>query len=123
MKSVTFGVRPENLTLGGTGIPVTVDLVEELGADSFVHGHGPDGDRMVIRTEARVHPTAGATVHAMVTDSDHVHVFNPDTGERLRSSAEVPADSVVVAGSAASTVDQAAASPTPSTSAAEVPAD
>ena len=35
LKEVTFGVRPENLTLGGSGIPVTVDLVEELGADWF----------------------------------------------------------------------------------------
>ena len=43
LKEVTFGVRPENLTLGGSGMPVTVDLVEELGADSFVHGHAPDG--------------------------------------------------------------------------------
>ena len=98
LKEVTFGVRPENLTLGGSGIPVTVDLVEELGADSFVHGHAPDGGRLVIRTEARVHPTAGATIHATVTDADHVHVFNPSTGERLQSSAEVPADAVIVSG-------------------------
>ena len=91
-------MRPENLTLGGSGIPVTVDLVEELGADSFVHGHAPDGGRLVIRTEARVHPSAGATIHATVTDADHVHVFNPSTGERLQSSAEVPADAVIVSG-------------------------
>ncbi|HET8590343.1 MAG TPA: sn-glycerol-3-phosphate ABC transporter ATP-binding protein UgpC [Nakamurella sp.] len=97
LSEVVFGVRPENLTLGGEGIPVTVDLVEELGADSYVHGHGPDGGRLVIRTEARVHPTAGATIHATVTDSDHIHVFNAETGERLRSSAEVPANSVQVA--------------------------
>jgi multiple sugar transport system ATP-binding protein len=98
LKEITFGVRPENLTLGGSGIPVTVDLVEELGADSFVHGHAPDGGRLVIRTEARVHPSAGATIHATVTDADHVHVFNPSTGERLQSSAEVPADAVIVSG-------------------------
>jgi multiple sugar transport system ATP-binding protein len=52
---------------------------------------------MVIRTEARVHPTSGATIHATVTDPAHIHVFNAETGERLRSSAEVPADSVQVA--------------------------
>jgi multiple sugar transport system ATP-binding protein len=124
LKEVTFGVRPENLTLGGTGIPITVDLVEELGADSYVHGHGPDGERMVIRTEARVHPTAGATVHATVTDSDHVHVFNPKTGERLETSAEVPADSVVMAGSSPTAADAVAqANAEVAGSAAEVPAD
>ena len=33
-----------------------------------------------------------------MTDADHVHVFNPSTGERLQSSAEVPADAVIVSG-------------------------
>jgi multiple sugar transport system ATP-binding protein len=95
LKQVVFGVRPENITLAGEGIPVAVDLVEELGADSFVHGHGPDGDRLVIRTEAHVHPTAGATVRASVTDDKHIHVFNPETGLRLSSSEAVPADAPV----------------------------
>jgi len=95
LKQVVFGVRPENITLAGEGVPVAVDLVEELGADSYVHGHGPDGDRLVIRTEAHVHPTAGATVRASVTDDKHIHVFNPDTGLRLASSDAVPADAPV----------------------------
>ena len=59
LKEVTFGVRPENITLGDQGIPVTIDLVEELGADAFVHGHTPDGNRLVIRADARMHPHAG----------------------------------------------------------------
>ncbi|NNG35482.1 ABC transporter ATP-binding protein [Nakamurella aerolata] len=91
LKEVTFGVRPENLRLGSEGVPVTVDLVEELGADSYVHGHGPDGERLVIRTDARVQLTQGATVRATVQDGDHVHVFNPTNGERLKSSSAVPA--------------------------------
>ncbi|MEO6885607.1 MAG: sn-glycerol-3-phosphate ABC transporter ATP-binding protein UgpC [Jatrophihabitantaceae bacterium] len=96
LKEVTFGVRPENLILGSQGIPVAVDLVEELGADSFVHGHGPDGGRLVIRTDARAQLSHGSTVHAAVSDSVHIHLFNPETGERLRSSAAVPADAVQV---------------------------
>ncbi|MBN9609615.1 MAG: sugar ABC transporter ATP-binding protein [Actinobacteria bacterium 69-20] len=96
LKQVVFGVRPENIALGGEGIPVKVDLVEELGADSFVHGHGPDGDRIVIRTEAHVHPTSGATVRISVADEKHIHVFNPDTGLRLNASEAVPADAVSI---------------------------
>ena len=42
-----------------SGVPVTIDLVEELGADAFVHGHTPDGDRLVIRADARIHPSTG----------------------------------------------------------------
>ncbi len=91
LKEVVFGVRPENLTLSGEGLPVTIDLVEELGADSFVHGHTPDGGRMVIRTDARVHPQTGSTVRATVTDSDHMHVFDPNSGQRFQSSSAVQA--------------------------------
>jgi len=110
LKEVTFGVRPENLLLGSQGIPVTVDLVEELGADSFIHGHGPNGERLVIRTDARVQLSQGAMVRATVQDGDHVHVFNPNTGERLKSSTAVAADAGLSAGSPAVAVDPGAAS-------------
>jgi len=93
LKEVVFGVRPENLTLGTTGLPVTIDIVEELGADSFVHGHTPDGGRMVIRTDARIHPQQGSTVKITVTDNQHLHLFDPNTGERFKASAAVAADS------------------------------
>ncbi len=83
LTEVTFGVRPEAVTLGSVGLPVTVDLVEELGADAYVHGHTPDGDRIVIRTDARVQLAGGATVRAHVSDLDNVHVFNTETGLRL----------------------------------------
>ncbi len=93
LKEVVFGVRPENLTLGTTGLPVTIDIVEELGADSFVHGHTPDGGRMVIRTDARIHPQQGSLVKITVTDNQHMHLFDPNTGERFKASAAVAADS------------------------------
>jgi multiple sugar transport system ATP-binding protein len=99
LSEVTFGVRPENLVLGSEGMPVTVDLVEELGADSFIHGHGPDGKRLVIRADARISLTAGATVRATVSDGEHIHLFDPSTGLRLDSSSAVPADSSIAAAS------------------------
>ena len=99
LKEVTFGVRPENITLSDHGVPVIIDLVEELGADAFVHGHTADGNRLVIRADARVHPMAGSTVHAMPTDSEHCHLFDPNTGIRFKSSGAVPADASLAAGS------------------------
>ncbi|GAA2007870.1 sn-glycerol-3-phosphate ABC transporter ATP-binding protein UgpC [Nakamurella flavida] len=94
LKEVIFGVRPENFTLSGQGIPVTVDLVEELGADAFVHGHSPDGGRLVIRIDARQSLTQGSTIRATPTDPEHLHLFDPSTGLRLSSSRAVPADAV-----------------------------
>ena len=79
---------------------MTIDLVEELGADAFVHGHTPEGNRLVIRADARIHPSQGSTVHAMPTDIEHCHLFDPNTGARFESSAAVPADSAITAATA-----------------------
>ena len=93
LKEVVFGVRPENLTLGTAGLPVTIDLVEELGADSFVHGHTPDGGRMVIRTDAR-DPPAGRLDRAGHGHRQRAHApVRPEHRERLKSSKAVAADS------------------------------
>ena len=89
LTDITFGIRPENLVLGSEGIPVTVDLVEELGADAFVHGHSINGDRMVIRTDARIQLSQGATIRATVSDNKHIHLFDSTTGERLAASEAV----------------------------------
>jgi multiple sugar transport system ATP-binding protein len=83
LTEVTFGVRPEALTLADPGMPVTIDLVEELGADAFVHAHTDEGDRVVIRADARMNLHQGAIVKAHVSDLDNLHVFHPETGERL----------------------------------------
>jgi multiple sugar transport system ATP-binding protein len=87
LTEVTFGVRPEAVALAAEGMPVIVDLVEELGADAFVHGHTAEGNRMVIRADARVQLAGGSTVRAHVTDLDNIHVFHPETGERLGAAA------------------------------------
>lgn len=74
---------------------MAIDLVEELGADAYVHGHSPDGNRLVIRADARLHPQQGSVVHALPTDADHCHVFDPNIGIRFKSSDAVPADAAV----------------------------
>ncbi len=80
-------MRPEAVELSSEGMPVIVDLVEELGADAFVHGHTASGDRMVIRADARVVLHGGSTVKAHVIDLDNIHVFHPETGERMGADA------------------------------------
>jgi multiple sugar transport system ATP-binding protein len=60
-KSITVGIRPENLEVSkGEGIPVAVDVIEELGADGFLYGHTEiDGAHaeIVSRVDGRVQPT------------------------------------------------------------------
>ncbi|KAA9158735.1 sn-glycerol-3-phosphate ABC transporter ATP-binding protein UgpC [Amycolatopsis acidicola] len=87
--TITLGLRPESLRLAGEGEPaakLTVELVEELGADAYVHGsirvNGQD-ERFVVRGDARRPPRLGETVPVAIADGDEVHAFHPETGERL----------------------------------------
>ncbi|MBN9194299.1 TOBE domain-containing protein, partial [Microbacterium sp.] len=69
----------------GKGLHVTVDLVEELGADGYLYGHTDiNGKRtdLVARVDGRRHPNAGETV-TLAPVTGHVHVFDVETGDRL----------------------------------------
>jgi multiple sugar transport system ATP-binding protein len=85
---VTVGVRPEDVivsTTQGEGLQVTVDLVEELGADGYLYGHSEvEGHRtdIVARVDGRLHPTAGDTVF-LTPQPGHLHVFDVESGSRL----------------------------------------
>jgi multiple sugar transport system ATP-binding protein len=94
-KHVTLGVRPEDLDLAddGVGIPVTVDVVEELGADAYIYGSTsahllePTGENateapFIARVDGRRPPQKGDLVH-LKPKPGHVHVFNPESGLRL----------------------------------------
>ncbi|MCR2817748.1 sn-glycerol-3-phosphate ABC transporter ATP-binding protein UgpC [Microbacterium sp. zg.Y1090] len=87
---VTIGVRPEDIAIGSAsdaGLAITVDLVEELGADGYLYGHADiDGERIPIiaRVDGRVHPAVGDTVSA-TPKPGRIHVFDVDSGERLNA--------------------------------------
>jgi len=85
---VTLGVRPEAWRIVRSaegGLPLTVNLVEELGAEAFLYGHcDVEGtpDEVVVRIEARRDIQKGSTVH-VTTDPEQVHVFDTTTGQRI----------------------------------------
>ncbi|WP_022900753.1 ABC transporter ATP-binding protein [Humibacter albus] len=87
-KQVTIGVRPEDVVVSnsaGNGLTVTVDLVEELGADGYLYGHSQLDDKridLVGRVDGRAHPNAGETVY-ITPKPGHVHLFDAESGERL----------------------------------------
>jgi multiple sugar transport system ATP-binding protein len=85
---ITVGVRPESWRLvpdGEGGLPVTVSVIEELGADAYMYGtsdvEGTPRD-VIVRLEGRRAVEKGATVH-VTTDPERVHVFDTATGARL----------------------------------------
>jgi multiple sugar transport system ATP-binding protein len=90
-KKVTIGVRPQDVVVAtsGNGLPVDVDIVEELGADGYLYGHTEiDGNRVdiVARVDGRNHPNAGDKV-VITPQPDHIHVFDTETGDRLSTKA------------------------------------
>ncbi len=88
-KEITLGVRPETFRLAGEGdsaLEMTVRLVEELGADAFVHGEVPVGGvptRVIVRTGGHEAPSFGDTVRIGLRDKARVHAFDAGSGERL----------------------------------------
>ena len=86
-KSVTIGIRPEDVVVSNTGpgLEVDVDLVEELGADGYLYGNATiAGERVdiVARVDGRNHPHSGDKVF-ITPAPKHIHVFDTETGLRL----------------------------------------
>ncbi len=85
---ITVGVRPEAwrlVTPQDGGLPISVTVVEELGADSFVYGTSDvEGvpRTVVMRVSKRDSVHKGDVIH-VTTDPQNVHVFDTDTGERI----------------------------------------
>ncbi|AEW94835.1 MULTISPECIES: ABC transporter ATP-binding protein [Streptomycetaceae] len=94
-RTVTVGVRPEHFDLAETqsaagdaepaGVAVTVNVVEELGADGYVYGTAEIGGEqkdIVVRVGGRQVPLKGDVLH-VVPRAGETHVFSTSTGERL----------------------------------------
>ncbi|MFM9086335.1 MAG: ABC transporter ATP-binding protein [Acidimicrobiia bacterium] len=81
---VVVGVRPEGWDLGGAGLGATVDIVEELGSDSYLHCTADDvaHDRVVVRVQGLSTTGERAQVHLAVRPGA-VHLFDDATGARL----------------------------------------
>ncbi|KQR12004.1 ABC transporter ATP-binding protein [Cellulomonas sp. Leaf334] len=96
---VTVGFRPESLDVvpAGTpdGIPVIVNIVEELGSDAFVYGsltnefghadavHSGAGDaQVIVRVDPRQVPSKGETIYIRIREGEQ-HLFHAGSGERI----------------------------------------
>jgi multiple sugar transport system ATP-binding protein len=86
--TVVVGFRPEDTDLvpsGDGGLPLEVELVEDLGAEANVYGHAQINgalERFVVRTERRTMPSMGETVFVKPRVGQH-HVFNSATEQRI----------------------------------------
>ena len=83
---VTLGIRPEHLKVsesGGTLASFHVEVVEQLGADSILHGHfGHDRNEITIRVEGIARLGEGDNL-ALSVQGEHLHFFDSEDGKRL----------------------------------------
>ena len=83
---VVVGVRPEHFELGGHGVEMEVDVVEELGADAYLYGRITDSGKVidqpvVARADGRRPPEKGSRVR-LHPEPGHLHFFGAD-GRRI----------------------------------------
>jgi multiple sugar transport system ATP-binding protein len=83
---LVIGIRPEHLDVGGTGVEMQIDVVEELGADAYLYGRiaGPDNSfdqPIVARTEGQDPPSRGSRVR-LRPQPGHLHFFGVN-GDRF----------------------------------------
>jgi multiple sugar transport system ATP-binding protein len=89
IKTVTLGIRPEQWTSTSTtssedGIAAEITVVEELGSDAFIYGSlvTDPKESIVVRGAGRSGARIGDKI-SLHTTSDELHLFHPDSGERL----------------------------------------
>jgi len=83
-RAVLVGLRPEHLEQTGDGpLPLAVELLERLGADTILHGRlGGDGILLTARAAGTINPPLGQTLRFAVRP-EHIHLFDAETGVRL----------------------------------------
>ena len=85
-RPVTLGLRPEHLEQGTDTngiVHLNVDVIEQLGADTIVHGHfGTSSTDLTVRLPGVRHFQPGEVLPLSVRP-DHMHLFDPENGTRL----------------------------------------
>ena len=83
-KALTVGIRPEHLKTNKKGqIRISVQMVEQLGANSLVHGVLEKTNiDFSVSIPGHVRADAGS-VMAFDVNQENIHIFHADTGQRI----------------------------------------
>ena len=87
-RSVIAGIRPEHFVPASDDqevARVAVDMIEQLGADTLVHGHfGTDRSDLTVRLHGNQRLDADQMLPISV-QPELIHLFDPDSGRRLEA--------------------------------------
>ena len=80
---LTFGIRPEHITCGTSpGLPARVQLIERLGAESFLHAQIGSGEELIVKVGGETEVRVGQEVHLGI-EPRAIFLFNRD-GEAVQ---------------------------------------
>jgi multiple sugar transport system ATP-binding protein len=80
---VVLGIRPEHIRLSASGpLPMTVELVEHLGSQTFVYGRVDGEVHLTVAVDPERYPQPGEQVR-LAADPAFMHFFHPEHGKRL----------------------------------------
>ncbi len=83
-RALKVGLRPEHLVASPNGpLALTIELVENLGADALLYGKVPGGASLVARADGGAPHKVGETLRLDVAPR-HVHLFDAASGKRAR---------------------------------------
>jgi sn-glycerol 3-phosphate transport system ATP-binding protein len=81
-----LGVRPEHLDIADRGWPLTVDVVEMLGAERLIHGRlgaSTGAAQLTVRVESTSHNAVAGQVLQLAAQPEHMHWFDAQSGQRV----------------------------------------
>jgi multiple sugar transport system ATP-binding protein len=83
-KNITFGVRPENLSVGaqGEGFAAKIVVIEPTGADTQVFCRLGDKQDVMVMLRDRIAANPGDTIW-LKPDLAKIHVFDTESGKRI----------------------------------------
>jgi lactose/L-arabinose transport system ATP-binding protein len=81
--AVTVGIRPEHFKSGGSAaLPLTVDIVEHLGGETYAYARHGNGDLLTLATNNARDVASGDAYEARF-DPPSMLIFNTE-GQRIR---------------------------------------
>ena len=85
---LVVGIRPEDMRIANEGISVKVDMVEQLGSDTYIYSHMGDAintDPIVVRQHgAHTVPKRGEQIKVQ-PDPAKLHLFDSSTEQRINN--------------------------------------
>ena len=88
-QAVTVGIRPEHLTVmksrskSALSVTMNVDMIEQLGADTLVHGVLDGSDSTITARLSGVQTFTRDTKISLGFDLENIHLFDAKHGKRL----------------------------------------